>query len=66
MNINAQNLQPILSFINFNDNWNEYKLNNICERIQDGTHFSLPVSTEGSYKYVTSKNIRNGYLDKKM
>jgi type I restriction enzyme S subunit len=34
----------------------------VCQKIQDGTHFSPQTST-GAYRYVTSKNIRNGYLD---
>jgi len=41
---------------------NMAKLGTICEKIQDGTHFS-PKSTTGKFRYVTSKNIKNGYLD---
>lgn len=37
-------------------------LNKLCFKIQDGTHFS-PQSSSGSYRYLTSKNIRDGYLD---
>ena len=40
----------------------ELPLGVLCEKIQDGTHFS-PKSTEGEFRYITSKNIRNGYLD---
>jgi type I restriction enzyme S subunit len=34
-----------------------------CEKIQDGTHFSPKTDPNGAYKYITSKNIRMGYLD---
>ncbi len=40
----------------------EHPLGELCEKIQDGTHFS-PQSTNGEFRYITSKNIRNGYLD---
>ena len=43
-------------------NWIEKKLVDICEKIQDGTHFSPSISENGKYKYITSKNIRNGSL----
>jgi len=42
--------------------WEIVKLENACIKIQDGTHFS-PQTTIGPYMYVTSKNIRFGYLD---
>ena len=38
------------------------KLGNVCLKIQDGTHFS-PQSTSGLYRYITSRNIRDGYID---
>ena len=38
------------------------RLGDLCLKIQDGTHFS-PKSNSGPYRYVTSKNIRDGYLD---
>jgi len=34
----------------------------LCIKIQDGTHFS-PQSTKGPRRYMTSRNIRDGYLD---
>jgi type I restriction enzyme M protein len=43
--------------------WPMVKLSDICERIMDGTHFSPSSSTEGSRLYITSKNIRDGFLD---
>lgn len=42
--------------------WEIDLLENVATKIQDGTHFS-PASTKGEYKYITSKNIRFGYLD---
>lgn len=44
------------------NNFAQKKLADICELIGDGTHFS-PQSTDGPYKYITSKNIRFGRLD---
>ena len=38
-------------------------LNTVCLKIQDGTHFSPKTNNKGPYRYVTSKNIRNGYID---
>jgi len=43
--------------------WECAKLILYCQKIQDGTHFSPKTDTNGKYKYVTSKNIRMGYLD---
>jgi len=47
--------------------WSDSKLKRIplaglCIKVQDGTHFS-PKSTMGTFRYLTSKNIRDGYLD---
>ncbi len=42
--------------------WKVVTLREVCEKIQDGTHFS-PKSKDGPYMYVTSKNIRMGHLD---
>jgi len=39
-----------------------HRLLEVCNKVQDGTHFS-PRTTTGEYRYVTSKNIRDGYLD---
>ncbi len=54
---------PALRFPEFNGEWKNKKLGEIAEKIQDGTHFSPVVIEEGHYKYITSKNIRNGYMD---
>jgi len=44
------------------DEWEVTKLQNVCLKIQDGTHFS-PQSKTGPRMYITSKNIRMGYID---
>ncbi|MCK5804355.1 MAG: restriction endonuclease subunit S [Lentisphaeria bacterium] len=56
--------QPRLRFPEFFDapEWTEYRTECVCERIMDGTHFS-PQSTDGPRPYLTSKNVRNGFLD---
>ena len=43
--------------------WEVDKLISFCDKIQDGTHFSPITDSNGSYKYITSKNIRMGFLD---
>lgn len=43
-------------------NWKIVSLKEILDVIKDGTHFS-PKSSDGQYKYLTSKNIRFGKLD---
>lgn len=45
-----------------NHGWPEISLGSACDKIQDGTHFS-PKTNEGEFRYVTSKNIKDGYLD---
>ena len=42
--------------------WKVKRLRNVAVKIQDGTHFS-PQTSEGDYLYLTSKNIRFGYLE---
>lgn len=44
------------------DSWEYDSLERYCDLIQDGTHFS-PKSSSGTYKYITSKNIRFGRID---
>lgn len=53
---------PKLRFKEFDRDWAKYKIAEVTEYLVDGTHFS-PKSTEGEFKYVTSKNIRNDGLD---
>lgn len=42
--------------------WSVISAADACQKIQDGTHFS-PKIGGNDYLYVTSKNIRNGFLD---
>jgi type I restriction enzyme S subunit len=46
----------------FYSGWEMKTLHEVCEKIQDGTHFS-PKLGGNDYLYVTSKNIRVGTLD---
>jgi len=46
----------------FHGKWEVKTLNDVCQKIQDGTHFS-PKLGGNDYLYVTSKNIRFGRLD---
>ncbi len=50
------------NFWNGGHGWAEIMLGTVCKKIQDGTHFS-PKTTSGRFRYVTSKNIKDGYLD---
>ena len=47
--------------------WNWIMLENVCSKIQDGSHFSPKIQYDGPgldrFKYITAKNIRNNYLD---
>lgn len=43
--------------------WEVATLKTVCERIQDGTHFSPEISDVGEFMYITSKNIRMGELE---
>jgi type I restriction enzyme, S subunit len=45
------------------EEWKVRSLKEICSVIQDGTHFSPHIDENGEYMYLTSKNIRLGYLD---
>ena len=44
-------------------NWRWQALDEICIKITDGTHHSPKNFTEGDFMYITSKNIREGYID---
>jgi type I restriction enzyme S subunit len=46
----------------FKGEWEVKRLVDICTKIQDGTHFS-PALGGGDYLYVTSRNIRKGFMD---
>lgn len=56
---------PELRFPEFKGEWETKKLGEVTDKIQDGTHFSPSVVENGNRKYITSKNIRNGYMDLK-
>lgn len=43
--------------------WAKTTLSDICSKITDGTHHSPINNTEGSFMYVTAKNIRRWGLD---
>lgn len=45
------------------EDWRVECLGDVCSKIQDGTHFSPKTSDDGEFMYLTSKNIRLGYLD---
>lgn len=45
----------------FGGAWKEWRLEDVCMKIQDGTHFS-PMLGGSDFKYVTSKNIGIGEL----
>jgi type I restriction enzyme, S subunit len=64
MVLNKKNvLAPKLRFKEFDSNWTEYSLNDISLKIQDGTHFSPTSYDQGEFLYLTSKNIKNGYIE---
>lgn len=47
--------------------WVEKRLDEVCEKITDGTHHSpktqLSERLPGTFPYITSKNIRNNFMD---
>ncbi|MDZ4164205.1 MAG: restriction endonuclease subunit S, partial [Smithellaceae bacterium] len=43
--------------------WDVEKWSQVCSKIQDGTHFSPRTDSSAEFKYVTSKNIKFGFLD---
>jgi len=49
--------------IRIDPKWPMVELRNTCERIMDGTHFSPKNATDGAYRYVTAKNIKECGLD---
>jgi len=55
--------KPRLRFGGFCENWNSFKLSEVSIKIKDGTHFSPETSKIGDFQYLTSKNVKNGYLD---
>ncbi|KIF53524.1 restriction endonuclease subunit S [Vibrio owensii] len=53
---------PKLRFGEFNEALVRKTLKEVTEKIQDGTHFSPPLDEAGTRLYLTSKNIRNGFM----
>lgn len=55
------------TFTTQGDGWVEKKLGDVCLKITDGAHHSpknlYPTKGENQFPYITSKNIRNGYMD---
>jgi len=49
--------------ITIHPDWPMVELGRACEKIMDGTHFSPPNTETGDRLYITSKNIRENYLD---
>ena len=45
------------------ESWKWVRLNNICNKIVDGTHHSPPNSNNGDYLYITAKNIKEKGID---
>ncbi|MDD5301284.1 MAG: N-6 DNA methylase [Gallionella sp.] len=43
--------------------WPMVELGKACEKIMDGTHFSPSNTETGDRLYITSKNVRENYLD---
>ena len=43
--------------------WPMVELGEVCEKIMDGTHFSPSNTEKGERLYITSKNVRENYLD---
>ena len=45
------------------EGWREVKLGDVLQVLKDGTHFSPQEFLDEGRKYITSKNIRFGYMD---
>ena len=43
--------------------WEKKKLQDVCYKLTDGTHFSPESYDEGDYKYITAKNIKSDGFD---
>lgn len=52
---------PEIRFRGFSGNWEEKKLEDICD-VRDGTH-SSPQYHQNGFPLVTSKNVKNGYIN---
>ncbi len=49
------------------EGWEWRRLGDVCDKIQDGSHFSPQLQYDepgkNRFKYITAKNIRNDYMD---
>ena len=43
--------------------WEKKKLQDVCYKLTDGTHFSPESYDKGDYKYITAKNIKSDGFD---
>lgn len=59
----VKKLVPELRFKGFVKDWVKKKLGSVSDKIQDGTHFSPQIVENGDFMYVTSKNVKNGYME---
>ena len=56
----VENYRP---HITVDPDWPMVQLSNACELIMDGTHFSPKNTERGTRMYLTSKNVRENYLN---
>jgi type I restriction enzyme S subunit len=54
---------PELRFPEFEGEWEKKKLGEVAEKITDGTHFSPKSFDHGEFLYITSKNVKDGYME---
>jgi type I restriction enzyme S subunit len=52
-----------LRFPEFEGEWEKKKLGEVAEKITDGTHFSPKSFDHGEFLYITSKNVKDGYME---
>ncbi|MDO9140973.1 MAG: restriction endonuclease subunit S, partial [Methylobacter sp.] len=55
--------EPKIRFKGFSGEWEEKGLEEISVKIQDGTHFSPKSFDTEDFLYITSKNVKNGYIE---
>lgn len=53
----------ILPKLDLPNSWSWKAIDEVCLKITDGTHHSPENTESGDYMYVTSKNVREGYID---
>ncbi|MDG6221332.1 MAG: restriction endonuclease subunit S, partial [Candidatus Thermoplasmatota archaeon] len=45
------------------EGWEWCRMDSVCSKAQDGTHFSPPNTPDGDYMYITAKNIKPWGID---